>query len=244
MRECLDSVAGAKDDLNIEHFVVDNASNDDTIQVAENRDGVIVIRNIVKAGFASNNNIALKQTRGRYVLLLNPDTVVDRDSLSGMVRYMDDNPEIGVSSCKLVNPDGSIQYNARMFPTPLAVILRWAGYDRLFPRSKRLTRYLMSNWDHDSERDVDWIMGAFMMVRREVIDEIGLLDESFDPLYYEDIDWCRRIKKAGWRIRYVPYVRVVHKYDRESARSFFNRMTYVHLKNILRYFWKHRSSGR
>jgi len=176
------------------------------------------------------------------VLLLNPDTVVEENVLSTMVKYMDENQEIGASSCKLINPDGSIQYTARMFPTPIAVFLRWLGYNRLFPNSQILTRYMMSDWDHETERDVDWILGAFMMVRREVIDSVGYLDESFNPLYYEDIDWCHRIKKANWRIRYVPYVKVVHLYDRESAQSLFNRMTYVHLKNIVRYFWKHRGN--
>jgi N-acetylglucosaminyl-diphospho-decaprenol L-rhamnosyltransferase len=224
--------------------VIDNASNDGSSDIAAKHQNVKLLKNATRLGFASNNNLALKQSRGRYVLLLNPDTILEKNTLPVMVDYMDKNPEIGAASCKLVNPDGSIQFNARMFPTPTAVVLRWAGYERLFPRSKVLNRYLMSEWDHETERDVDWILGAFLLVRREVIEQVGFLDESFDPLYYEDIDWCFRIREGGWRIRYVPYVKVVHLYDRESASSFFNRMTFIHLKNILRYFWKHRGKKR
>jgi len=240
LKACIKSLYHGLGGLDVEYFVVDNNSNDETVEVVSQYPQVKLIKNTEKIGFASNNNLALKESVGRYVLLLNPDMILESNTLPEMVRYLDENDQIGAAACKLVNPDGSIQYTARMFPTPMAVLMRWAGYDRLFPNSKVLSRYLMSDWDHETERDVDWIMGAFLMVRREVLDQVGLLDQAFDPLYYEDIDWCYRIKKAGWRIRYVPYVKAVHLYDRESARSFFNRMTYYHLKNIMRFFWKHR----
>ena len=98
----------------------------------------------------------------------------------------------------------------------------------------------MSDWDHETERDVDWLVGAFLLVRRDVMEKVGMLDTAFDPLYYEDIDWCYRIKKAGYRIRYVPHVKTVHLYDRESAQTLFNKWTVVHFRNILKFFWKHR----
>ena len=240
LSDCLASAVKGFGDLNVEFFVIDNASTDNTSSLVSQYPGITLLRQEKKLGFASNNNIALRQSTGRYVLLLNPDTQLDPDTLPVMVKYMDDHPDIGASSCMLVNPDGSIQYTARMFPTPLAVFLRWVGYDKLFPKSKVLSRYLLSDWDHVTERDVDWILGAFLLVRREAMTETGMLDEAFDPLYYEDIDWCFRIKQSGWRIRYVPYVKVVHLYDRESARSLFNKMTYIHFKNIVRFFWKHR----
>ncbi len=240
LRDCLESVEKGVGNLDIEHFVIDNGSSDETRIIASRYPWVTLIRHDVKKGFSTNNNLAIAISRGRYILLLNPDTIVDMESLPFMIKFMDDHPDIGASSCKLINPDGSIQYTARMFPTPLAVLMRWAGFERLFPKSKTLTSYLMSDWDHETERDVDWILGAFLLVRREIVDQVGPLDTAFDPLYYEDIEWCYRIKKAGWRIRYIPYVKVVHLYDRESARSFFNKMTYIHLKNMLRFFWKHR----
>ncbi len=244
LADCLKSIQNTAGDLRIEHFVIDNASNDNTAAVVAQYPDVIYIRNTEKKGFATNNNLALRRASGRYMLLLNPDTILEPDTLPTMIDYMDKHSEIGVAACKLVNPDGSIQYAARMFPTPLSVLMRWVGFDRVFPHSKTLTRYLLSDWDHETERDVDWVLGAFLLVRREVIDQVGILDESFDPLYYEDIDWCFRIKQAGWRIRYVPYVRIVHLYDRESAQSLFNKMMFHHLRNIIRFFWKHRRSRR
>lgn len=234
------SVLAGSGNLDIEYFVIDNASTDSTPAVLSSHPEITVIRNTSRTGFASNNNLAIRRATGRFVLLLNPDTILDPDTLPYMVDYMDRNPDIGAASCKLVNPDGSVQHTARRFPTLGAVIARWAHLDRLFPGMALLRNYLMSDWDHETERDVDWLVGAFIMVRREVIQKVGMLDTAFDPLYYEDIDWCFRIRKSGWRIRYVPHVRTVHLYDRESAQTLFNRWTLIHFRNILRFFWKHR----
>lgn len=234
------SVQNGVDGLNIEYYVIDNGSDDDTAAIASKYPEITLIRNAERLGFSTNNNLALKQSTGRYVLLLNPDTILDPDTLPFMIRYMDKHTDIGASACKLVNPDGSIQYTARRFPTPGAILARWAHLDRIFPGMRILRNYLISDWDHETERDVDWLVGAFILIRRDVLDTVGLLDTAFDPLYYEDIDLCYRIRKAGWRIRYVPYVRTVHLYDRESAQTLFNKWTLVHFRNILRYFWKHR----
>ncbi|MBN1552655.1 glycosyltransferase family 2 protein [bacterium] len=239
LNSCLASVFQGVDNLKIEYFLVNNASTDNTGDIADQYPDVRYIENFQVKGFASNNNLAMKQSTGRYILLLNPDTMMEPQTLPAMVEYLDKHEEIGAASCKLTNPDNTIQYNARMFPTPMAVIMRWLGFDRFFPNSKILKDYLLKDWDHNTERDVDWLIGAFLMVRRVVIDQVGYLDESYDPLYYEDIDWCFRIKKAGWRIRYIPHVKCTHLYDRESARSLFNKMTYIHLKNCIRFFSRH-----
>ena len=234
------SVYAGMGDLKVEYFVIDNASTDSTSDVVADYPDIHLIKNPQKKGFATNNNLAMIQSTGKYVLLLNPDTILDPDTLPFMVSYLGKHPDVGAASCKLVNPDGSIQYTARRFPTPTAVIARWAHVERLFPSIRSLQNYLMSDWDHETERDVDWLVGAFIMVRREVLDTVGLLDTAFDPLYYEDIDWCFRIWKTGWRIRYVPQVKIVHLYDRESAQTLFNKWTFIHFRNIVRYFWKHR----
>ncbi|HPQ39043.1 MAG TPA: glycosyltransferase family 2 protein [bacterium] len=234
------SVQNGIEGLRVEYFVIDNGSTDNTAGVAAACPEITLIRNTERLGFSTNNNMALRRSTGRYALLLNPDTILEPDTLPFMIRYMDQHADIGASACKLVNPDGSIQFTARRFPTPAAIIARWAHLDRIFPDMRFLRNYLMSDWDHDSERDVDWLVGAFILIRREVLDTVGFLDTSFDPLYYEDIDLCYRIRSAGWRIRYVPYVRTVHLYDRESAQTVFNKWTLVHFRNIIRYFWKHR----
>jgi len=244
LRRCLASVDRGKGDLRIEHFVIDNACTDETAElVTRDHPQVKLIRNTRKLGFATNNNMAIQRSRGRNVLLLNPDTVLGENVLPEMIAYCDRHPEVGAATCRLVNPDGSVQYNVRQFPTLWAVLLRWASFDRVNPRSRTLRRYLLSDWDHRDERDVDWVLGAFLVVRREVIEQVGMLDTAYDPLYYEDIDWCWRIKRAGWRIRYVPHVEVVHQYHRESARGVFNRMTYYHFRNILRFLARRRRMG-
>ncbi len=240
LRDSAESVLAGLGNLKAEYFVIDNASTDDTARIAAQYPEIQLIRNTEKTGFSTNNNIALKKSAGRYVLLLNPDTILNSDTLPYMVKYMDEHTDVGASSCKLLNPDGSIQHTARRFPTPVAVVARWAHLDRLFPNMKLLEKYLMSDADPNTPRDVDWLVGAFILVRRTVMDQVGMLDTSFDPLYYEDIDWCYRIKKAGWLIRYVPDVSIIHLYDRESAQTLFNRWTFIHFRNILRYFWKHR----
>ncbi|MBN1878770.1 glycosyltransferase family 2 protein [bacterium] len=240
LADSIRSVRAGSEGLTVEYFVIDNGSTDSTSDVLNQYQDIHVIRQRTRIGFATNNNLAILRSTGRYVLLLNPDTIMDPDTLPFMVHYMDGHTDIGAASCKLVNPDGSIQHTARRFPTAGAIIARWAHLDRLYPGMRLLRNYLMSDWDHETERDVDWLVGAFIMVRREVIEQVGPLDPAFDPLYYEDIDWCYRIRKNGWRIRYVPYVKTVHLYDRESAQTLFNRWTLIHFRNILRYFWKHR----
>ncbi len=240
LENSIHSVFAGIGELSLEYFVIDNASSDSTPEILARFPDIRAIQQSRKIGFATNNNLAIRRSTGRYVLLLNPDTILDPDTLPGMVNYMNLHSDIGASSCKLVNPDGSVQHTARRFPTVGAIIARWAHLDRFFPGMKLLRDYLMSDWDHETERDVDWLVGAFILVRREVIDQVGVLDPAFDPLYYEDIDWCYRIRKAGWRIRYVPYVKTVHLYDRESAQTLFNRWTLVHFRNIIKYFWKHR----
>jgi len=236
LRDCLPSVPAAAGALRIEHVVIDNASIDGTsLFVASQFPSVTLLRNERKTGFATNNNLAINRTDSRYVLLLNPDTVLTPGSLEKIVRYCDDHSDVGAASCKLVNPDGSLQHNVRRFPTLLAVMLRWAQFERFHPNSKILRDYLLSDWDHNSERDIDWAIGAFLLVRRQVIAAVGPLDAAYDPLYYEDIDWCFRIKQNGWKIRFVPGVQIIHHYHRESARGIFNKMTYIHFRNIVRF---------
>lgn len=238
--DSIESVLAGRGDLKIEYFIVDNASADGTSELVSRYPEITLIKNSKKRGFSTNNNLALMRSTGRYVLLLNPDTILDKDTLPGMIAYLDAQPGIGAASCKLLNPDGTVQYNARNFPTILTVLLRWIGFERLCPDSKVIGHYLIREWDRQNARDVDWIIGAFLMVRREVINSVGLLDVAFDPLYFEDIDWCYRIKKSGWRVCFIPDYKIVHLYDRESARSIVNRMTVIHFINMVRFFHKHR----
>ncbi len=238
---CIDSLKRRDGKTDVEIIIFDNASSDSTTELVKERlSEARLIVNETKTGFASNNNRGIEMSRGRYILLLNPDTIISPETFSVMVDFMDRNSDVGAAACKLVNPDGTIQHTCRRFPTPGAVFFRWAGVEKFFPNSRILSSYLMKNEDHDRLIETDWLLGAFLMLPRKIIDEVGLLDTRFDPLYYEDIDLCYRIKKQGYRICYYPETSIVHLYNRESAESIFNKMTYIHFRNIIRFFRKHR----
>lgn len=238
------SVLSGCDGVEFEYFVINNASTDNTESLLKSNSKIIPITNEKKLGFATNNNLAMQRARGRYLLLLNPDTILEKNTIPEMIKYMDANPDIGASSCKLVNPDGSTQYSARKFPTLPVVLLRWMKIDRIFPGCRLIKSYLMSDWDHCTERDVDWNLGAFLMLRHEVLKQIGYLDTQFDPLYYEDIDLCYRFLKNKWRVTYYPNVKILHYYDRESAHSLLNKMAIIHFRNFIRFYIKHRRGVR
>ena len=132
-----------------------------------------------------------------------------------------------------------MQDSCREFPNLLAVLLRGTPMGRLFPNHPSLRRYLMADWDHDTPRQVDWVLGACLMIRRQAWEAVGPLDEGFF-MYYEDIDWCYRARAAGWDVYYLPQAHVLHHHRRDSARGFVNRLTLEHMKSIMRLFRKHR----
>ncbi|HRL12646.1 MAG TPA: glycosyltransferase family 2 protein, partial [Aggregatilineales bacterium] len=199
-------------------------------------------------GFSYGNNLGLRHLgfRGagdvdadapRYALLLNPDTEVEPGSLAGMTRYMDAYPEVGVAGPKLVLPDGSLDLACRRsFPTPAVAFYRFSGLAKLFPKSPRFARYNMTFVDMDQELEVDSVVGAYMQVRREAIERVGLLDETFF-MYGEDLDWAFRVKNAGWKVMYHPQVTVKHVKRAASRRSKKAQMEFT--RAMLLFYRKH-----
>ena len=236
---CLQSILGHPPRCRYEVLVVDNACGEDTVGFVRDRFPVVRwVHNAAPHSYAHNNNLGIAHTQGRYILLLNMDTVVGFGALDVLMQFMDQHPEAGVCSAKLLNPDGSIQLSCRRFPTPLAVLARGTVLRRAYPFSAIHARYVMADWDHLSPRSVDWALGACLLVRRDVVDQVGGMDEKFIK-YYEDIDWCYRIKQQGWHIYYVPEARVTHHYQRASAAG-MSHNTWLHVCSIVRYLWKHR----
>lgn len=234
---CLASIYRAAPRINFEVLVVDNASTDGSTQMV--RTGfpqVTLLANEMNYGFARANNQALQMSKGRYCLLLNPDTLVNPRSLDEMVEFMDHHPDAGASGCQLISPDGAIQLSCRSFPSLLAVLLRGTRLHKVY--NKPVARYLMAEWDHSSVREVDWVLGACLLLRRAALEDVGLLDEGFF-LYYEDIDLCYRLKQRGWKVYYNPQVQVVHYYQRASARGIPNRLTLEHIRSVFRLFKKY-----
>ncbi|WKL05013.1 glycosyltransferase family 2 protein [Paenibacillus amylolyticus] len=224
--DCLASVYATHTSYRLEIIVIDNASHDGSVEaIREVYPSVQLIANNHNTGFAVANNQGIKVAIGRYILLLNSDTVIQPDTLQTMVGFMDRHPEMGASGCKVILPDGSLDKACkRGFPTPSASFYYAFGISRLFPDRPKFNQYQLGHLSPDDEYPVDCLVGAFMLVRRETIEQIGGLDETFF-MYGEDIDWCYRIKEAGWGIFYYPRTYIVH-YKGGSARRKPLKITY------------------
>jgi N-acetylglucosaminyl-diphospho-decaprenol L-rhamnosyltransferase len=216
---CLASVRAATRSVSAEVFVVDNASaNFDPAAVNAVLPNAVVLSGTTNEGFARGANRALRQASGRYVLLLNPDTIVKPDSLRLMVDYMDAHAGVGCATARLVTENGRLDLACRRsFPTPKRAFFRLTMLSKLFPRSRTFAQYNLTYLDEHQEAEIDSPCGAFMMVRSQVVQKVGLLDEAYF-MYGEDLDWAYRIKQAGWRVMYTPITTVTH-IKRASSRQ-------------------------
>lgn len=225
-----------------ELYVIDNASTDETFAVLQDSiagmdaaasGGCVALhRNLANLGFGGACNQALRECSGRYVLLLNPDTELEPDALQAALDYMEANPAVGILGPRIRLPDGRLDAPCRRsFKTPGIYFYKLSGLSRLFPHSRRFGRYYLSYLDELETTEVDAVIGAFMLVRREVINQIGLLDDRFF-MYCEDEDWCFRAKQAGWRVVYYPKVTVWHRKG-SSAKQRAARMIWEWHKSIL-----------
>ena len=277
LEQALRSVERASGGLAVETWVVDNDSADGSAaMVREQFPDVRLIANEANVGFATANNQALRQAAGRHVLVLNPDTILQEDTLRTLVSFMDAHPEAGAVGCRILNPDGTFAPESRRaFPTPAVAFYRIAGLSRLFPQSPTFGRYNLTHLPVDEVCEVDALSGSCMMVRRAAVAEgsglaapasrlgvqgsaersadpaggeggtqepgprqaAGLLDEAFF-MYGEDLDWCYRIQRAGWRIYYTPETQIVH-YKGESTKKGDLRYVILFYGAMLRFVEKH-----
>lgn len=228
---CIDSVVKASEGIDAEVFVVDNKSADDTVEViSRDYPWVHLINNKENLGFSKANNIAIRQSEGEYVLLLNPDTVVAEGTLRGVVEFMDQHPEAGGAGVRMHNADGTLAPESRRaVPTPLVAARKMLGFTK---------RYYMSNLPWDKPGKIEVVSGAFMMLRRKAIDQVGLLDEDFF-MYGEDIDLSYRLLKGGWQNWYLP-LDIIHYKGQSTQKSDF-RYVHVFYQAMLIFFRKHYS---
>ena len=202
-------------DFSARYWVVDNASRDDSVAVLRDQFPYAGLEvNVQNVGFGRANNQLLKHVQGDYVLLLNTDAFVAPDTFKKTLAYMQGNPRCGVLGVKLLGRDGSLQPSCRYFPTPWNTFLARTGLSRYLPKTQMVDDMA---WDHATVRECDWVPGCYYLVRREVIDQVGLFDPLFF-LYYEEVDHCKRVKAAGWQVVYFPDTSVVH-IGGESAKS-------------------------
>lgn len=236
LRACLRSLPAATAGLTCKTYVVDNYSPDGSAAMVEREfPDVELTANTANVGFSRANNMALERAEARYVLLLNPDTEPEPDSLRRLVEFMDAHPKAGACGPKLLNSDGSLQRNGAKFPTLLREFLSVTGLRRLAMR-----RYEVAlgygREDFDRLCEVDQVSGACLLVRAEAMRQVGMLDERFF-MFYEEVEWCHRIKSAGWQVWYVPEARVTHHWM-GSVKQFSKQMTDQLFKSQLLYYQK------
>ena len=231
-----------------EIIVVDNNSADGLEEMIKNEFmRVKFIQSGENKGFAFGNNFGIKAASGDYVLILNPDVRLEQGTIEKLYQFMEDHSKAGVAGPKIFNPDGSLQYTCLRFPDWRLPFFRRTVLGKTKAGLKWTDNYFMTDWDHQENKEVDWLFGACLMIRKKAISEVGLLDERYF-LYMEDLDWCRRFNQAGWQIWYVVGAKAIHFHHRQSAEtggifSLFSKSARIHFTSWLKYFFKFRKKG-
>ncbi len=225
LEQTLISVKKALKGILSEIIVVDNASSDgSTVLMRQKYPDVTLVDNSENLGFAKGSNQGLRLARGKYLVLLNPDTIVQEGTFKKMLMFYKKHPDTGMVGCKILNPDGTLQLACRRsFPTPWVAFTKLSGLSYLFPKSRLFGKYNLTYLDPDRSCEVDAISGSFMMLHRKILKDVGYLDEAFF-LYGEDLDWCYRIRENGWKVQYSPETAIIHFKGESSKRAQFDHL--------------------
>ena len=242
IKRCLDWILATSGDLKIEIIVVDNFSKDKTLEILKLYGSQIkLIQNPSNLGYAKGCNQGLKIALGNYILLLNPDTGITENSLKKMRDFMEKTPDVGALGPQLVDFEGQIQPSCRRFPNYKLLLWELSGLSRLCPKSKIFGAWKMGDFDFKSTREVEQPMGSALFLRKKVIDQIGLMDERFF-LFYNDVDFCYRIKQAGWKIYFYPEVKIFHSKGASTGQVKIKKIILSHWGHFL-YLKKYQGSG-
>ncbi|AJA47781.1 Low-salt glycan biosynthesis hexosyltransferase Agl10 [Clostridium pasteurianum DSM 525 = ATCC 6013] len=242
LKNCLDSIYKNVKNITFEIIVVDNNSTDESCKMLKDkymdRKGFKLIENRDNKGFAGANNQGIGIAKGEAILLLNPDTIINGDVIDRIYEYLISEENLGIAGCKVLNSDGTLQLACRrMAPRPKDAFFKLFGISKLFKKNKSLTRYNLTHVSEDEFLDVDSVSGCFLMIKREVIDKIGFLDETFF-MYGEEMDWCMRAKKAGYIVRYCPVGTIIH-YKGESSKQLGTKATYEFYRAMIIFYNKY-----
>jgi len=235
LEDCLQSLEAVRDEAPFEVIVVDNASTDGSPDMVESKfPWVRLMRMSTNIYFTGAHNRALTMRNAPHAFLLNSDTVVHKGALKTLLEYCVLHPEVGVIGPKLLNPNGSLQFSCRRFPNPVAALFRNTILGKLFPNNRFTREYLMTEWSHDSPREVDWVSGAAMFVTHEAMQRVGLLDASY-VMFCEDVDWCYRVHKAGLKVVYLPQAEITHAIGRSTNQAAKKMLLRFHA-SMLRFY--------
>lgn len=247
VKNCIKTIFESEFNQPYEIIVVDNDSGDGIEQMLRERfSAVRFIQTGANLGMGAGNNAGIRAARGKYILILNPDIFVFKDSLQKLYDFFREHEEVGLVAPRLLNPDKTLQYTCYRWHKFFTPVLRRTFLGRLSFAKKELDRFLMRDWDHATTREVDWIQGSCFLIPKKVFDKAGLFDDRFF-MYFEDTDLCRRIKNAGYKNVYLAEAEVIHLHRRQSAdaggvKALFNRLTRIHIASWLKYMWKWRRS--
>jgi GT2 family glycosyltransferase len=240
LHDCLTSIYKETEAYSFETIVIDNNSTDCSAQMVKTEfPQVLLISNSKNVGFATANNQGIRITRGRYILLLNSDVVILDDAISKVISFADSNCKAGVVACRVCNPDGTLQSTCFMFPSLLNVILSVTYLHKLFPKNAFLGRERIGWFDWSNVCEVDVVAGCFMLVRREAIEQVGLMDDRYF-MYGEETDWCYRFKQAGWKVIFAPVAKIIH-IGGSSSKQMKPEMTLQLWASILFFLKKYKS---
>ncbi|MFA5925363.1 MAG: glycosyltransferase family 2 protein [Parcubacteria group bacterium] len=246
LRLCLESLKKNVLNENCEIMVLDSSTEEDTeMMMREEFSEIIFFSHKNNLGFAKLVNRGLKNAKGRYVLILNSDIIIEKRSADILLEQLKKDPSIGIIGPKLLNFDGKTQPSCFRFYSPFIILYRRTSLGKFGFARKRIDNFLYKDKDLEKPQEVDWIMGSAIMAPRKVIDEVGPMEENFGFMYFEDVDWCRRFWERNHRIVYFPGVKMFHYHGKGSVgRGAFkavllNRLTREHIKSAIKYFWKY-----
>lgn len=237
---CLDSIYKFSSNINFEIIVIDNDSKDGTSEFIEKKfKKVRLIRNSENRGVAPARNQGLKVAQGRYILIIDADMELKENSIKQMYDFMEDNHDVGLVGCKLVDSNDNLQYSCKRYPNLLALIFRRLEHLKLIQNSKTLKNHIMKDWDHNSIHNVDYVIGACQFFRSELLDRVGFYD---DKIFYgpEDMDFCLRVWKSKLKVVYYPLTSIFHHEQRITKQNAFSKISLMHLKGILYIYIKYK----
>jgi GT2 family glycosyltransferase len=244
LKVCLDSIKKCATEIEHELIVVDAATEEDTeIMMREEYSDLRFFSFKDNVGFQAMVRKGIENSIGKYILILNGDIVVTPGSLEKMTEYLKENPSVGMLGPKLLNFNGTLQYSCFHFYKPITIVYRRTFLGKLPFAKKHLDWFLMKDYDHASPKEVDWLMGSALMISKDAISKVGLMDPRYF-MYMEDVDWCRRFWENGFKVVYYPLVSMHHYHGKSSAKGglikslLFNKMVWIHISSGIKYFKK------